>query len=115
VVNFKWLRKRNNTYWSTENSHAVHEVPYHDLKVWVWCEIGARMIIGPDFQGTVNSERDVRLILSSFFEQMTDKEKSHGHFMQDNATPHTANNSMDESDEVFREQVISQGLRDHLI
>jgi hypothetical protein len=46
------------------------------------------------------------LILSPFFGQLTD-EKLHGHFMQDNATAHTANNSMIALDDVFGEQVIS--------
>jgi hypothetical protein len=43
----------------------------------------------------------VRLILSPFFNQLTDEEKSYGHFMQDNATAHTANNSVVALDEVF--------------
>jgi hypothetical protein len=98
-------------YWSTENPHAVHEVPLHDLKVGVWCAISARRIIGPVFfHETINSERYVRLILSPFFDQLTDEEKSYGHFMQDNATAHTANNSMVALDEVFGERVISRGL-----
>jgi hypothetical protein len=52
----------------------------------------------------------VRLILLSFFNQLPDDEKSHGHFMQDNATTHTANNCTDALHEVFGEQVISEGL-----
>jgi hypothetical protein len=86
-------------------------VPLHDLKVGVWCAISARRIIEPVFvHETINSERYVRLILSPFFDQLTDEEKSYGHFMQDNATVHTANNSMVALDEVFGERVISRGL-----
>jgi hypothetical protein len=59
------------------------------------------------FHETVNSEHYVRLSLSSFFSQLTDEVKSYGHFMQDNATAHTANNSVVALDEVFCERVIS--------
>jgi hypothetical protein len=31
-----YVNSQNNRYWSTENPHAVHEVPLHDLKVGVW-------------------------------------------------------------------------------
>jgi hypothetical protein len=47
------------------------------------------------------------LILSPFFGQLTDEEKSHGHFMQGNATAHTANNSVVALDEIFGERVLS--------
>jgi hypothetical protein len=30
-----YINSQNSTYWSTENPHAVHEVPLHDLKVEV--------------------------------------------------------------------------------
>jgi hypothetical protein len=77
---------------STESPHAVHEVPLHDLKVGVWCETSERRTIQPSsFHETVNSQRYVRLILSPFFGQLTDEEKSHG---QDNATVHIVNNFM---------------------
>jgi hypothetical protein len=51
-----------------------------------------------------------KLILSPFFNQLTDEEKSYGHFIQDNATAHTVNNSVVAFDEVFGERVISRGL-----
>jgi hypothetical protein len=45
--------------------------------------------------------------LSPFFGQLTDEEKSYGHFMQDKATAHTANNSVVALDEVFSELAVS--------
>jgi hypothetical protein len=52
-------------------------------------------IIGPKFlHKTINSERYTRLILSPFFDQMTDDEKLYGRVMQDNAMPHTTKNSI---------------------
>jgi hypothetical protein len=57
----------------------------------------------------------VRLILSTFFYELTDDEKSYEHFMEANTTAHTAKNAIDALDEVFGEQVISEdyGLSDH--
>jgi hypothetical protein len=54
---------------------------------------------------TINSEHYV--ILSPFFDQLTDEEKLCGHFMQDNATAYTVSNPMHALDEVFIEQDIS--------
>jgi hypothetical protein len=53
------------------------------------------------FHETLNFERCARLIISPFLDQLTDEEKFYGHFMQDNATVHTAKNSMDALSEVF--------------
>jgi hypothetical protein len=92
----------------TENPHAVHEVPLHDLKVRIWSVISAWRTIQPmSFHKTVNSKHYVGLILSPFLSQLTDLEKSYRHFMQDIATAHTANNSVVALDEVFGERVIS--------
>jgi hypothetical protein len=44
------------------------------------------------FHEAVNSKHYVRLILPPIFDQLTHEEKSYDHFMQDNATAHTANN-----------------------
>jgi hypothetical protein len=41
---------------------------------------------------------------------LADEDKSHAHFMADNATAHAANNSMYAIDEGFGEQVTRRGL-----
>jgi hypothetical protein len=57
----------SNKYWNTENPHAVHEVPLHDLNVGVWSALGAYRINGPVFfHETLNPEYSVRFILSPF-------------------------------------------------
>jgi hypothetical protein len=60
----------------------------------VWkSECDAQLLLGKQqsqFYETAHSERYVRLIL--FWP--VDKKKTYGHFMQDNATAHTANSSM---------------------
>lgn len=67
----------------------MHEVPFHDLKVGVWCEISAGRIIGPVFLMKQYMLDVIWDWLSSFFEQHTDEEKLYRHFMQDNATTNT--------------------------
>lgn len=44
---------------------------------------------------TINLKCYVTLILSLFFNQLTDEGKSYGQFMEDNATTHTAKDSTD--------------------
>jgi hypothetical protein len=51
------------------------------------------------------------LILTPFFEQLTDEEISYRNYMQVNETAHIANNFMDTSDEVFGEFVVRWGQR----
>lgn len=105
------VNSQNNRYWSQENPHDFHELPLHDSKIGVWCAVSENRILGPIFyEETINSDRYVRLILTPFFEQLVEEEKLHRHFMQDNATAHTANNSMDAIDEIFGERVISRRL-----
>lgn len=53
------------------------------------------------FHEIINSKCYVRLILSPFFNQLTDKEKLYGNFMLDYATAHISNKSVVASDEVF--------------
>jgi hypothetical protein len=58
----------------------------------------------------VNSERYVNNILESFFQILTEEEKQHAHFQQDNATAHTSQHSMEALHEIFGERIISRGL-----
>jgi hypothetical protein len=74
-----YVNSQYNRYWSTENPQAVHEVPLHDLKVGVWCAISARRITEPVLlHETINSELYVRLILSPFFDQLTEEKNCMG-------------------------------------
>lgn len=72
-----YVNSQNHKYSSTKNFHAVHKVPLHDLKVWVWCAIRAWRITRPMFFKN-NSKCYVKLILTPFFNQVTIKEKSYG-------------------------------------
>jgi hypothetical protein len=58
-----YINSEDNRYWSTEDPHAVNEVPVHSLKVGVWYVINAQRIIGPIFfYEALNAECYVRLI-----------------------------------------------------
>jgi hypothetical protein len=48
--------------------------------------------------------------MEPFFEQMTDNERQYGYFQQDNATAHTARNSMSALQKVFADRIISTGM-----
>jgi hypothetical protein len=68
-----YVNSQNNRYRSTENPHAVHEVPLHDLKVGVWSAISAWRINKPVFfHGTINSE--LYMIMSPFSNLQGDEE-----------------------------------------
>jgi inhibitor of nuclear factor kappa-B kinase subunit alpha len=106
-----YVNSQNTRIWSDENPRSVHQIPLHDIKIGVWCAVSARRIIGPIFyHETVNSDRYVRHILEPFFEQLTDDERQYGYFQQDNATAHTARNSISALQEVFDDRIISTGL-----
>jgi hypothetical protein len=65
------------TNWSTENPHALREVPVYDLTVGLWCAINARGITGSVslLRGTKNSRRNGRLVLWPIYNQVADEEK----------------------------------------
>ena len=74
------------------------------------CTISAGSIKGPVcFDGTVNSEIYVRLILATFFDQAMKTKITWEYFMEDNATAQTADNCMNALAEVFSERVINKG------
>jgi hypothetical protein len=79
VIHFKWLHNQNNRYWSTENPHPVHEVGDS-------CAVSVWKIIGPMDISQKNKFQtrliNLILIMSPFFNQLTDEEKFHRHFMQ---------------------------------
>ena len=101
----------NCRYWASENPHRIQEIPHYDRKVGVWCAVSARCIIGPIFyKQTVNTERYQNYILTPFFHELTEEEKSYRWFQQDSATAHTAEESMNKIREVFEDRVISAGV-----
>jgi hypothetical protein len=50
------VSSQNNRYWCSENLHAVHEVPLHDIKASVWCAGNTCKIIGTMSLEETNSD-----------------------------------------------------------
>jgi hypothetical protein len=93
-----YVNSQNNRNWSTENPHAV-------------CEVGKlKLLCGQQFSlclsaKKINCDYHRSFVLLPFLGQMAD-EKLYSHFMQDNETVHTVNNSVVVLDKVFSKQVI---------
>jgi hypothetical protein len=72
------------------------------LKVGMLCAVSAQRVTGSLFPyEMINFEHYVRLLLTLFFNQLTEDEKTYGCFMHDYV--HTANNSMNAKAEVIGE------------
>lgn len=106
-----YVNSQNSRLWSAVNPFEIHEQPLHSLKVGVWIAMSRRRIIGSIFfDGTINSERYIDIILSNFVDQLTDYEKSHSTFQQDGATAHTYNRSLQWLRNIFGDRIISKNL-----
>jgi hypothetical protein len=63
-----------------------------------------------DFFGETNSEHCVTFILSQFFAQLSEEEKTYGHLMLDSAMFHSANISVNMFAGFFGKRVTIRGL-----
>ena len=73
--------------------------------------MNGQRLIGPIFlEKTVNAQRYTQFMLHPFFNELSEDKKLYSYFMQDNATAHTAHESMTAIQHVFDDRVISCGL-----
>jgi hypothetical protein len=63
-----YVNSQNNRYLSSENPHALIQLPLYDHEVGVWCAFSANRIIGPIYyEGTLDIQRYINEILNPFF------------------------------------------------
>jgi hypothetical protein len=83
-VNFQ-----NTCIWSTENSHAACETPFHLVKIGVCFAVSDLWIVGLDFfENTINSECCID-IANEFLGHLIEEEIAEEWFQQDSETCHT--------------------------
>lgn len=63
------------------------------------------------YHKTMNFDQYITNILEPFFEDLTDDEREHAYFQQNNATVQTTRNSVSALQEVFDESIIITELR----
>jgi hypothetical protein len=87
--------------WSSENLHALHQIPLYDQKIGVWIAISKRQIIRLSFFHQTISSECYSDDFFSFITQLDENEIDSAYFQQDGAIVHTANKRMKLLVEVF--------------
>lgn len=102
-----YLNSQNLRIWGTENPNEFIETPLHPQKVGVWIAVSRRRIIGPIFfHETITAERYRNNLLEPFFNELHDDELQAGFFQQDNATAHTARETIGFLREFFGDRIV---------
>ena len=101
--------------WGTENLHSYIEKPTHPKRVTIWCGFWSRGISGPFFfknkqeEAVTNNGDRYRTMLNEFFSTKIEKEDiGNIWFHQDDATCHTAEDTLDVLRPAFEDRIISR-------
>ena len=111
------FNSKNCVFWGTQPPQEVLQRPLHSSKVTGWCAMNSKTIIGPywfeDADGrtvTVNQE-NYRTVIRKFYASVRCRRGTvidRQWFMQDGATPHTANATLELLRQKFGDRVISR-------
>ena len=111
------VNSKNCVFWGTQPPQEVLQRPLHSSKVTAWCAMNSKTIIGPywfeDADGrtvTVNQE-NYRTVIRKFYASVRRRRGiviDRQWFMQDGATPHTANATLELLRQKFGDRVISR-------
>ena len=103
-----FVNKQNMRYWSDSNTKVLYE-SLHPEKITVWCGLWTGGVIGPYFfrndqdrHVTVNGNRYRSMITEYFWSQLDDMD------MEDGATSHTVNVTINQLQTKIGERVISR-------
>jgi len=85
---------QNDRLWLESKPTDKIETPLHDQKVLVWCAISCDQTYGPYFfEESVNQANYLDMLKNFFWKKHSKMPNYHlNYFLQDGATPHTANN-----------------------
>jgi truncated hemoglobin YjbI len=90
-------------------------VSLHEVKAAVWYGTNSKLIIQSTFyMETINFDWYVRLILTEFYTQLTEKERPSTWFLQHSAVAHTTDESIMSLEGVFGDRKISRGYGQHI-
>ena len=106
-----YVSSRHCVIWSEDNPHHNLEVPLHSPKVTVFCAMNSRMIMPPYFiehPNTVNQHVYLDILQNHVVPNLPNNNLI---FMQDGATPHTANIVKDFLRQQFGENLIGLGFQ----
>ena len=111
------VNSKNCVFWGTQPPQEVLQWPLHSSKVTAWCAMNSKTIIGPywfeDADGrtvTVDQE-NYRTVIRKFYASVRRRRGiviDRQWFMQDGATPHTANATLELLRQKFGDRVISR-------
>ncbi|GFG33243.1 hypothetical protein Cfor_04553 [Coptotermes formosanus] len=92
-----------------ENSHTLHEVPFHTKKIGVWCTVSCRRIVGrlffePTVDGTVHRDPVQQFVA------LLELDEHNCWFQKNSATSHTANETINVLRDTFGDHLISENI-----
>lgn len=104
-----YMNSQNSRWWSSENPHQFTETSLHPQKVGVWACMSGERIFFCFFEDRVNSETYCSFI-DKFAATLTDNERHHAWFQQDNATAHTSHQTTRHLLQIFGKRTITKEL-----